>query len=591
MSTPFTTPGVDLPHERVEELLAAVLVVGEDLDLPRVLERIVAAACRLVGARYGALGVLAADDSSRTEESSGDRRTAGNPGDPRTEGGTVDRRMDGSSGDRRTEGSSGDRRPERRLSQFVTVGVTPEQRAAIGDPPLGRGVLGLLIDDARPLRLADLAEHPASTGFPPTHPRMGSFLGVPVRAGDRVYGNLYLTEKAGGAEFTEADEQAVVALAAAAGAAIANARLYAESERRRRWVEASAEITSTILGRVDRRGALQLVATRAREVTEADLAAVVVEDDDGRLVVEAAAAAEAFDGVPPVGTVLSGTGPLAEVLAAGEARAVAGLGDPGGLGEGSALLVPVAGPQGRDMLLVVSAHQHGQRAFGPADLEPVRSFAAQAVLALDRAQAEEDRAALAVLEDRDRIARDLHDLVIQRLFATGLQLQGAIRLTGKPQVRERIEAAVDDLDATIRDVRASIFALHRRPGDGDLRGLLADLVADSSHGLGYVPTLSVEGPVEHAVPEEVRSHLLAVLQEALSNAARHAQATRVDVRVAVAEGWVVATVRDDGTGIPATRRESGLTNLRRRAKECGGSFEVATAEGGGTLLTWRAPLT
>jgi signal transduction histidine kinase len=552
VSTPFTTPGVDLPHERVEELLAAVLVVGEDLDLPRVLERIVAAACRLVDARYGALGVLAADDGSRTE------------------------------------GSSGDRRSERRLSQFVTVGVTPGQREAIGDPPLGRGVLGLLIDDARPLRLADLAEHPASTGFPPNHPPMGSFLGVPVRAGGRVYGNLYLTEKVGSAEFTEADEQVVVALAAAAGAAVANAWLYAESERRRRWVEASAEITSTILGRVDRRAALQLVATRAREVTEADLAAVVVEDDDGRLVVEASAA---FDGAPPVGTILSGTGPLAEVLAAGEARAVAGLGDPGGLGEGSALLVPVAGPQGRDMLLVVSAHQHGQRAFGSADLEPVRSFAAQAVLALDRAQAEEDRAALAVLEDRDRIARDLHDLVIQRLFATGLQLQGAIRLTGKPQVRERIEAAVDDLDATIRDIRASIFALHRRPGDGDLRGLLADLVADSSHGLGYVPALSVEGPVEHAVPEEVRSHLLAVLQEALSNAARHAQATRVDVRVAVAEGWVVATVRDDGTGIPATRRESGLTNLRRRAKECGGSFEVATAEGGGTLLTWRAPLT
>ena len=589
MSTPFTTTGVDLPHERVEELLAAVLAVGEDLDLPRVLERIVSAACRLVGARYGALGVLAADagvravgsaDGSRSGEGAGRSRTDGGAGDPPTEEGAEYRR------------------PERRLSQFITVGVTPRQRAAIVDPPLGRGVLGLLIDDARPLRLADLAEHPASTGFPANHPPMGSFLGVPVRAGDRVYGNLYLTEKAGGTEFTEADEQVVVALAAAAGAAVANARLYAESERRRRWVEASAEITSTILGRVDRRAALQLVATRAREVTEADLAAVVVEDDDGRLVVEAAAVAESVagargGGAPAVGTVLSGTGLLADVLAEGEARAVPDLGDPGGLGEGSALLVPVTGPQGRDMLLVVSTHPHpeGQRAFGPADLEPVRSFAAQAVLTLNRAQAEEDRAALAVLEDRDRIARDLHDLVIQRLFATGLQLQGAIRLTGKPQVRERIEAAVDDLDATIRDVRASIFALHRRPGDGDLRGLLADLVADSSRGLGYVPALVVEGPVEHAVPEEVRSHLLAVLQEALSNAARHAQATRVDVRVAVTGGWLVATVRDDGAGIPGDRRESGLTNLRQRAKECGGSFEIGTVEGGGTLLTWRVPLT
>jgi len=585
VSTPPTTTGVDLPHERVEELLAAVLAVGEDLDLPRVLERIVSAACRLVGARYGALGVLAADDGVRADEAAGGSRTGGGLGSSST-GGDV--------GDSRTEEEAGDLRPERRLSQFITVGVTPAQRAAIGDPPLGRGVLGLLIDDARPLRLADLAEHPASTGFPANHPPMGSFLGVPVRAGDRVYGNLYLTEKAGGAEYTEADEQVVVALAAAAGAAVANARLYAESERRRRWVEASAEITSTILGRVDRRAALQLVATRAREVTEADLGAVVVEDDDGRLVVEAAAAAEAVGGsAPPVGTVLSGTGLLADVLAEGEARAVPDLGDPGGLGEGRALLVPVTGPQGRDMLLVVSTHPHpeGQRAFGSADLEPVRSFAAQAVLALDRAQAEEDRAALAVLEDRDRIARDLHDLVIQRLFATGLQLQGAIRLTGKPQVRERIEAAVDDLDATIRDVRASIFALHRRPGDGDLRGLLADLVADSSRGLGYVPALSVEGPVEHAVPEEVRSHLLAVLQEALSNAARHAQATRVDVRVAVTGGWLVATVRDDGAGIPGNRRESGLTNLRERAKECGGSFEIGTVEGGGTLLTWRVPLT
>ena len=545
--------GAGLPPERVEDLLAAVLAIGEDLDLPHVLERIVSAACELVGARYGALGVLASDDAAVQPL----------PGEVHG----------------------------RRLAQFVTVGLTEEQRFAIGDPPHGLGVLGLLIDDARPLRLRRLSQHPATSGFPPNHPPMRSFLGVPVRAGERVYGNLYLTEKQGAAEFSEDDERVVIALAAAAGAAVANARLYAESERRRRWVEASAEITGTILGRVDRRSALQLVATRAREVTAADLAAVVVEDDDGRLVVEAAASGPG-SGVeaPGIGSIVSGTGTLADVLAEGEPRAVADLADPGGLGEGSALLVPVAGPQGRDMLLVVSSRLRGQRAFGNADLEPVRSFAAQAVLALDRAQAEEDRAALAVLEDRDRIARDLHDLVIQRLFATGLQLQGTTRLTGKPQVRERIEAAVDDLDATIRDVRASIFALHRRPGEGDLRGLIADLVADSSRGLGYVPALVVEGPIEHAVPDDVRSHLLAVLQEALSNAARHAQATRVDVRIAVSDGWLVTSVRDDGVGLPAERRESGLANLRQRALECGGALAVTAPEGGGTLLTWQAPL-
>jgi signal transduction histidine kinase len=254
------------------------------------------------------------------------------------------------------------------------------------------------------------------------------------------------------------------------------------------------------------------------------------------------------------------------------------------------LSVPFTAPAGAEGRLLLAWSDTRSRGNAHVSSEAVRGFAAQAALALDRLQAEEDRANLAVLADRDRIARDLHDLVIQRLFATGLALQGAARLAVRNEVTERVQAAIDDLDVTIRDIRATIFSLHRRPGTDDLRGELLDLVSEAAAKLGIVPALALEGPVDSAIPPEVRPHLIAVLSEALSNAARHADAARVTIKVAVESGDVVVSVQDDGKGLPDTVQESGLRNLRARAVELGGSLELRPAEGGGTRLMWRAPL-
>ncbi len=505
------------PDEGLAALLTEVMRLGSDLDLDSVLDRVTAAACRLTGARYAALGVLASDGS---------------------------------------------------VSRFHTHGISDEERAAMGDPPQGLGVLGVLVTDPRPLRLDDLSAHPRSVGFPPNHPPMTTFLGVPIQIGSHVYGNLYLTEK--DEPFTAADERTVTALAAAAGTAITNARRFSESERRRTWVEASAEITTALLGRIQAGAAVSLVVRRARELSVADAAALAVEDDDGRLVVGVVEGAD-LDGLHH-GAQLSSTGRLPD-----------GLTYP-------VISVPFTAPAGAEGRLVLAWETAASRADAHVSAEAVRGFAAQAALALERVQAEEDRAELAVLADRDRIARDLHDLVIQRLFATGLALQGASRMTVRPEVRERVEAAIEDLDVTIRDIRATIFSLHRRPGTDDLRGELLDLVSEAAAKLGIVPALALEGPVDSAIPLDVRPHLIAVLSEALANAARHAEAARVNVKVAVRDGEIAVSVQDDGKGLPDTVQESGLRNLRARAGELGGGMELRAAEGGGTRLVWRVPL-
>jgi signal transduction histidine kinase len=511
------SPATASPEEGLASLLTEVMQLGSDLDLDSVLGRVTAAASRLTGARYAALGVLAPDGS---------------------------------------------------LSRFHTHGIGDDERAAMGPPPQGLGVLGVLITDPRPLRLDDISAHTRSVGFPANHPPMTTFLGVPIQIGRHVYGNLYLTDKP--VPFTDADERTVVALAAAAGTAITNARRFSDSERRRTWVEASAEITMALLGRVQAGPAVSLVVRRARELSDADAAALAVEDDDGHLVVGVVEGAD-LAGLHP-GAALSSTGGL-----------------PAGL-DYPVLSVPFTAPAGADGRLVLAWETASSRDNAHVSAEAVRGFAAQAALALDRVQAEEDRAALAVLADRDRIARDLHDLVIQRLFATGLALQGASRMAGRPEVSERVEAAIEDLDVTIRDIRATIFSLHRRPGTDDLRGELLDLVSEAAAKLGIVPALALEGPVDSAVPLDVRPHLIAVLSEALANAARHAEAARVNVKIAVRDGEIAVSVQDDGKGLPDTVQESGLRNLRARAGELGGSMELRPAEGGGTRLVWRVPL-
>jgi signal transduction histidine kinase len=366
----------------LSQLVDAVMAVGSDLDLPATLQRIVDAARDLVDARYCALGVL-------------DRS-----------GGA--------------------------LAEFVVSGIDDETFRGIGDLPRGHGILGLLITDPHPLRLPDLTKHPASFGFPPNHPPMRSFLGVPIVVRGEVFGNLYLTDKETADAFTDADEELTVALAAAAAAAIDNARLHA----------------------------------RVQE--------------------------------------------------------------------------------------------------------------------------------LAVLEHRDRIAMDLHDTVIQQLFAIGLSLQGTARMIDDPDAAERLQRSVDDLDVTIKEIRSTIFALgaHRRTPTTRVRDEVLTVVSEASRWLDNEPHVRFDGPLATALSEEQSGELVAALREMLTNVSRHAQATAVRVAVVASDAYVTLTVEDDGIGPPAEGTRTGgrgLDNLATRARWFGGSFELRRRDGGGSVAEWRIP--
>ncbi|GAB3956761.1 two-component system sensor histidine kinase [Micromonospora vulcania] len=455
-------------------------------------------------------------------------------------------------------------------------------------------MLGLLIDDPEPLRMPDITQHPRSYGFPANHPPMHSFLGVPVRIREQVFGNLYLAEKQGGAQFTEDDEEIVVALAAAAGVAIENARLYALAHRRERWLAATAEITTVLLGEVRRTDALALVARRAREVAEAELALVLLYDAD-----TAQFTVEVVDGADEQARALVGT-----VLPAAETSFGAAVGKgrhdqvdnlahaapwPALLHTGPAVISPLATAETLHGVLVVAHRPERGGGTSDEDVALLGSFAGQAALAMERARGQEERELLVVLEDRERIARDLHDVVIQRLFATGLQLQSAAPMMTRPEVAKRINAAVDDLDATIRDIRRTIFEL-RTPMTAALRTEIREAIEVAAGSLGHRPSLELHGPVDSAVPDAVRPDLTAVLREALSNAVRHAQATHVDVTVRVDAGQVTVTVTDDGVGCDPADARGGLVNLRERAERHGGTFAIRPVEPHGTELSWSVPL-
>ncbi|MDQ1619638.1 MAG: hypothetical protein QOE19_2207 [Actinomycetota bacterium] len=536
-------------QDRLRGLLDAVVGIAADLDLASVLGRIVRAACQLADARYGALGVL----------------------------------------------GSG---PDRRLREFVTHGLTAEQRVAIGDLPRGHGILGVIIDSPEPLRLNTLGEHARSFGFPANHPPMSTFLGVPIRIRGTVFGNLYLTEKQSGDGFTADDEEIVVALAAAAGVVIENARLYEEAARRQRWLEAAAEITAALLGEVHRDGALKLVADRAREAAGADVAAVLLRHDRGWLRVEVTSgplpAEVVGTKVPIAQTVIDAALSEGGPVVLDDESSLAQLGDmmftpdDGWPQLGSLVLLPLRTAGTAAGVLVVGWTPAHQDAFRDIDLRLPGSFAEQAALALQIAQAQADRGRLAVFEDRDRIGRDLHDLVIQRLFAVGLTLESAARLTDRPEVETRVSGAVDDIDATIKDIRRTIFELSTLPTSRDLRGELGEAVAVVAPALGFSPRLHTDGPVDSAVRAELRPHLLAVVREALSNVARHARASTADVHLAVGDD-VVLTVTDNGVGITEDGHRSGLANMTERAERFGGSFTATRRPDGGTAAVWRVP--
>jgi signal transduction histidine kinase len=365
--------------EKLRRLMAAILMVTADIELTELLKHFIAEARSLLDARYGALGVL------------NQGRTA--------------------------------------LDQFLTVGLTDEEERQIGPRPTGRGVLGLVITDPEPLRLVDLHAHPDSYGFPPHHPPMHSFLGVPLRVRGEVYGNLYLTDKVGGGAFTEEDEAMAEALAQAAGIAIENTRL----------------------------------------------------NETVRLV--------------------------------------------------------------------------------------------------------------GLLDDRDRIARDLHDRVIQRIFSVGMSLQSAARLPGPPEILDQVTKAVDDLDATIDEIRTAIFELEDGMGDHGLRRSVLDLAEELAPLLGSRPEVSFVGAVDSGVAQTTADHLLAVLREALTNAGKHAHATRFRITVTVGDD-IRLDVLDNGRGIELAAAPSeglGLTNLRHRAEKLGGTLELQRPDEGGTRLVWRVP--
>jgi signal transduction histidine kinase len=512
-----------------QALLDAVVAIASDLDLHSVLLRIVVSACELTGARYGALGVIGVDGN---------------------------------------------------LDDFVTHGIDEDLHRQIGDLPRGRGILRLLIDEPEPLRLEDLRLHPKSYGFPAHHPPMSTFLGVPVRIRGTVFGNLYLTEKQGGGPFTTQDERLVQALASAAGFVIDNARAYLLSERRRQWLEASAELTEALQPPISTERALTTFTIAARSLSGAVATAVVQFPESG---VHLATS----DG-PAVAELPSLLPAIAELVERDrhgdrndrvEAIRVGGF---------EAVVVPLRAHFSEASALV-ALFDEGQRVSDMEERELLGSFADQAALALDRAQAVTDREELAVVSDRDRIARDLHDLVIQRLFATGLQLQGMRSIVANPEVGERLEKAVDDLDQTIRDIRTTIFELQHRQG-GSVRSLVRALVKEYVPVLGFTPTLRILGPVDTAVPSSMSEQLLAVLREALSNIARHALADQAEVEIACTPVEVVLTVIDNGTGLPAERTESGLRNARRRASAHGGTFELEPNEPTGTVFRWRVPI-
>lgn len=541
-------------RDSLQSLLDAMLAVASGLELESTLHRIVLVATELVDARYGALGVLGSDNH---------------------------------------------------LARFVHVGIDEETRASMGELPQGHGLLGQLINDPKPLRLRDLSKHPVSVGFPPNHPPMRSFLGVPVRVRDEVYGNLYLTEKKGGGEFTADDEVVVQALAAAAGIAVQNAHLFGESMNRQRRLEAASHITTELLTGGTREHVLQMVAQYALDLSHADAAFIALSPPDtGPGAIEvvahtgmteelAASLTDQDSHLPLVEVLTSGTPQLADLSGQEPSGVPGGPGsDQGGqlAGYGPVIAVPLR--SGDESVGAVVALRHiGRGQFRPDELPMLASLADQASVVLEVAAKQRAQRQLDIFSDRDRIARDLHDHVIQRLFAAGMSLQGTQQRSTEADVRRRIQDTVDQLDQTVREIRTSIFDLHTpaTTAPASLRRRLLDVIAESSDGTHLSPSVRIAGAVDTLVQAQVADHAVAVVREGVSNAVRHARATDLVITIE-ARDTLVINVEDDGLGLPAGGRRSGLLNLEKRAHECGGTFEVLPRHGGGTHLRWAAPL-
>ncbi|HET8878249.1 MAG TPA: GAF domain-containing protein [Arthrobacter sp.] len=530
-------------RERMAGLLEAVVALAEDLSLDAVLERLVQSACSLLQARYGALGVMGEDDT---------------------------------------------------LNHFVTVGIDAEAAARIGRQPTGHGVMGLLVSDPRPLRLHELGRHPEATGFPPNHPPMNTFLGVPIRVRDRVFGNLYLTEKAGGEDFSDEDEALAVALATAAAVAIENAKLFDDARRRARWLEACMDVAGLMLAgdRDYSASGLDPIAERARQESASRLALIVAPAESGESHVIVGAAGEQAGEFAGTRLVLDDPA-LRDVLTGGEpvlfdsASRILELCDDHSTGP---LLAVALSAQGAHHGLLLLAREPGETPYDRTDREMGAVFGSHVALALELARVHRLREELLVFTDRDRIARDLHDLVIQRLFAAGLSVQSLTRFTRDELATERIRNITGELDEAIRSLRDTIYSLRHSLNETDLlSGRIRRVARSSAKSLPFTPRLTLTGPVDTVTPEKA-DNVVAVVSEGLSNAIRHSGADAIAVSVAVVKGRVTVVITDNGSGFTDATERNGLANLEDRARMLDGECVIVSAPDAGTSVEWSVPL-
>ncbi|HEY6471131.1 MAG TPA: GAF domain-containing sensor histidine kinase [Candidatus Dormibacteraeota bacterium] len=536
---------MEVSASRAERLLETGLALAAELSLPALLQRIIDLAAEVTGARYGALGVLSTDGTD--------------------------------------------------LSDFITTGMSPAQRAAIGALPRGEGILGVLIREPELLRLRSIAAHPRSFGFPPDHPPMQSFLGAPIRAHGRVFGNIYLTDKNGADEFTEDDASAVLVLATQAGVAIANAQLYAELRLRERWLDSVREVATTLLAGDTPKATLQLVARHARELGDADMSTISIPDAGGLRIIVADGVGEAEllnVEVPLVGSL------SAEVIRTERTMLVADAGKStltqpmvSIAGVGPMILVPLALRTSSAGVLAVG-RRAGRPIFTAADVPLLESFAEQASLALEYARALAEVSRLGLVEDRERIARDLHDGVIQSLFAVGLGLQGTAALVGDTRLADRIQQYVTEIDRVIGDVRSYIFGL--RPSvlmPGNLTNTIEQLAHEMQERTGVIVVADIDISLESALAD-VAAQIAHIVREALSNVGRHAGATTCRVTIRRDGDVAVVEVDDDGRGfdIAQAHRGMGMGNLDERAQSIHGTLDVVSEPGQGTVIRLTIPL-
>jgi signal transduction histidine kinase len=535
--------------DRKDQLLESALILSSDLSLPVVLQRIIELAVNLTDARYGALGVVG---------------------------------------------------PDGRLRDFITTGLTPEQRHVIGPLPVGEGILGVLIREAKPLRLKRISDDPRHVGFPANHPPMQSFLGAPVTARGKVFGNIYLTEKQSAKEFDAEDEAALLVLATQAGVAIENARLYENAKRRGQWLEAVREIGSAILSGAESNDVLRTVARRARDLANAATATIVTPSTDGNhesltiAIADGAHANELIGLAVPLegsvsGDVIKSGLPTALADASRDSRSYQPMIALGNMGP--MVLVPLV-LRGRPFGTLTVANPVGGTVFDEETIRLVETFADQASVALEYGRVQSELNRLSVLDERERIGRELHDGVIQSLFSVGMGLQATANRSRDPEVESRVEAAVGEIDRAIRDLRNYIFGL--RPGilaDRQLEQALDDLAREFGEKSGVTTVTDIDGTVAAELAPRA-ADLVQLTREALSNVGKHAQATTCRVSLRRDGDEAVLEIDDDGRGFDprAPHTGLGLRNLMDRGLAIGGRVTVESKHGEGTTVRFAVPI-